>query len=406
MKHIRTYLLAVCLVLVLTSCGGTPSGQDSAETDWTVQQMASAVWEAGTRLEGTEILPGDELYDTYLTTSYGLDAAQVTESAIWVAGGTSAQEVAVFRLAEDASGEEISETLRTFLENRTGAFTGYLPEEAALLESAEVVSQGDYVVLLACENTEAARDAFDRCFSQEPPEGTPPVSQSGRPEQTTADVPQPTDTDELTSPEAPSEVDEQPAGSPEDTSSANDMPEAAPSDKIQASAGNAEPESEAPSVPEQTELTPELEVPVSEEPGQEDVSWSYSESRLLSAWAAGNWSGLAAEDQAILDVCQDVISNVIPAGGSDYDRELAVHDWMVAHGRYDNNTLSQLPDFQENPNNDNPYGFLVDGVGICLGYTRDIPALYGPAGNRVHYRRGHRLQLHRRPRLEPSLSGR
>lgn len=43
---------------------------------------------------------------------------------------------------------------------------------------------------------------------------------------------------------------------------------------------------------------------------------------------------------------------------------------MIAHGRYDNNTLSQLPDFQENPNNDNPYGFLVDGVGICLGYTR------------------------------------
>ena len=183
-------------------------------------------------------------------------------------------------------------------------------------------------------------------------------------------MPQPTDTDELTSPEAPSEVDEQPAGSPGDTSSASDMPEAAPSDKIQASAGNAEPESEVPSVPEQAEPTPEPEVPASEEPGQEDVSWSYSESRLLSAWAAGSWSGLAAEDQAILDVCQDVISNVVPAGGSDYDRELAVHDWMIAHGRYDNNTLSQLPDFQENPNNDNPYGFLVDGVGICLGYTR------------------------------------
>ena len=345
MKHIRTYLLATCLLLVLTSCGDTLSGQNSAETEWTIQQMASAVWEAGTQLEGTEILPGDELYDAYLTTSYGLDAAQVTESTIWVAGGTSAQEVAVFQLSEDAPGEEIVETLHTYLENRTGAFTGYLPEEAA-------------------------RDAFDRCFSREPPEGTPPASQSGQSEQTTADVPQPTDTDKLTSPEVPTEVDEQPPDSPEDTSSANDMPETAPSDEIQSSAGNTKPESEVPSVPEQTEPTPEPEDPDSEASEQEEVPWSYSESRLLTAWAAGDWSGLATEDQAILDVCQDVISNVVPADGSDYDKELAVHDWMVSHGRYDSNTLSQLPDFQENPNNDNPYGFLVDGVGICLGYTQ------------------------------------
>ena len=90
---------------------------------------------------------------------------------------------------------------------------------------------------------------------------------------------------------------------------------------------------------------------------------------LLSAWSAGDWSGLAAEDQAILDVCAEVIAAVVPSDGSQYDQELAVHDWMIVHGRYDSNTLSQLPDFQENPNNTNPYGFLVDGVGICLGYT-------------------------------------
>ena len=29
---------------------------------------------------------------------------------------------------------------------------------------------------------------------------------------------------------------------------------------------------------------------------------------LLSAWSAGDWSGLAAEDQAILDVCAEVIA--------------------------------------------------------------------------------------------------
>ena len=104
-------------------------------------------------------------------------------------------------------------------------------------------------------------------------------------------------------------------------------------------------------------------------PAAEPVPWSYNEARLISAWVSGDWSGLVEEDQAILDVCAEVIETMVPAGGSAYDQELAVHDWMIAHGRYDNNRLSQLPDFQENPNNDNPYGFLVDGVGICMGYT-------------------------------------
>lgn len=115
-KRLLHILIGAGLLLTLTACGGTPAEQETAETNWTVQQMASAVWEAGTQLEGTEILPDDELYDTYLTTSYGLDAAQVTESAIWVAGGTSAREVAVFQLAEDAPSEEIVETLQTYLE--------------------------------------------------------------------------------------------------------------------------------------------------------------------------------------------------------------------------------------------------------------------------------------------------
>ena len=38
----------------------------------------------------TAILPGDELYETYLTDSYGLDISSVEDGAIFVAGGASA----------------------------------------------------------------------------------------------------------------------------------------------------------------------------------------------------------------------------------------------------------------------------------------------------------------------------
>ena len=69
------------------------------------------------------------------------------------------------------------------------------------------------------------------------------------------------------------------------------------------------------------------------------------------------------------DACQAVIAAEVPADGTEYEKELAIHDWMIDWGSYDSNRLSQLPGYQENPNNDNPYGFLIDGKGICLGYT-------------------------------------
>lgn len=132
------------------------------------------------------------------------------------------------------------------------------------------------------------------------------------------------------------------------------------------------PETEPPasSIPEIPESTEPVQTEEPSAPPETAEPWSYDENRLLTAWAAGDWSGLATEDRAILDICQEVISTVVPAEGSAYDQELAVHDWMIAHASYDSNRLSNLPNFQENPNNDNPYGFLVDGKGICLGYTR------------------------------------
>ena len=57
MKRLAVSIL--CLVLCLTACA-EKSG-DAYETDWTVRQMAQAVWNAGSALDGTEILPGGEL---------------------------------------------------------------------------------------------------------------------------------------------------------------------------------------------------------------------------------------------------------------------------------------------------------------------------------------------------------
>ena len=335
-KRLLSLFLTATLAAALTGCGGAEREADTTDTTgWTVRQMAEAILASqDAPPEMTELLPGEDLYRTYLSVSYGLTESDVADGVILAAGGTSAQEIAVFRLTEAADGQA-AETLETYLENRAGSFTGYLPEEAALLENAAVASRGEYVALLACQDVTAAEEAFERCFTDPPPEDSEEAAAL-----------------------SPEEV---PAGEPE-TSAAE---QAVPAEEAETPAAAAE----QPEADPAAEEPPAAAVPPTPEAPQDDP-WRYDEARLLSAWSAGDWSGLAAEDQAILDACAEVIAGVVPADGSAYDQELAVHDWMVAHGRYDSNTLSQLPDFQENPNNDNPYGFLVDGVGICLGYTR------------------------------------
>lgn len=127
------------------------------------------------------------------------------------------------------------------------------------------------------------------------------------------------------------------------------------------------------SVPEPLESIPAAEPEISAEPPATPtpaaVSWRYDKASLLTAWASGDWSGLSTENQDILGTCAQAISSAVPEGLSDYEKELAIHDWMIAWGSYDSNNVSQIPGFQENPNNDNPYGFLVGRKGICLGYA-------------------------------------
>ena len=168
MRKLLTVLMIMILFPALAACG---SSDADTVTEWTVRQMAESIWDSQESSEEmTLILPEDELYETYLTDSYGLDTEEIADGAILAAGGTSAREIAVLCLTEETSAEEAADTLRTYLENRTGAFTGYFPEEAALLANAEVDTRGSYIALMVCEDMTAAEESFERCFTEEAPE--------------------------------------------------------------------------------------------------------------------------------------------------------------------------------------------------------------------------------------------
>ena len=116
------------------------------------------------------------------------------------------------------------------------------------------------------------------------------------------------------------------------------------------------------------------------EPAPEtDPEWVYDASRIAAAWASGEREGIRAEDLAILSVLDEIPALTDP-GLTDCQRELALHDWMLAWGEYDPGALSSGPIGDPIPHNDNPYGFLVGRKGICLGYSSTFQLLMDLSG--------------------------
>ena len=286
-KRVCACLLA-CL-LCLSGCGREPE----EASGWTALQMARAILASQGAAEAVTELDGAD-FAAYAGQCYQLDPRQVEDGAVLAAGGVSALEIAVLRLTED--GAQAAEALEDYIAARAGAFTGYAPEQAAILAHSTAVSRGRYAALLICSDPAEARAAFNACF-EGPPAEEPPVPLAPRPQ----------------------------------------------------------------------------EPPVSGEEEQ-DGGWRYDRQRLLSAWEEGG-TGLADRDQVILQSCRDLLGDIITEEMSDYEKELAVHDWMIAWAEYDQAALSALPGAQPTPDSDNPYGFFTGRAAICTGYTSTFQLL-------------------------------
>ena len=324
-------LCALCLVL-LTACGGREDGPASA-TDWSELQMVRAIWDSQPEQEGHMLSGGDSGFASYLQDYYQLDPGDVAAGEILYAGGVSAQEIAVLRLTDAADADQAAQALEAYIEARAGAFAGYAPEQYAILEQSSAVQRGRYVALLIAPDQTAAQAAFASCFTEPPPEEPPQILDE-------ADPP-------------PVSEDTEPAGE------VKPEPEPEP-----------QPELEAVSEPE-PEPIPEPEPPAGE--------WSYEQDRIVNAWTGGSRDGLYPEDLEILAVLEQIPALSDPSL-SGYDKELALHDWMIGWAEYDPGALSSGPIGEPMPDNDNPYGFLTGKKGICLGYASTFQLLMELSG--------------------------
>lgn len=113
-------------------------------------------------------------------------------------------------------------------------------------------------------------------------------------------------------------------------------------------------------------------------PNKFDMSL-YDTTAVREAWRSGEAAGLGEKDAAILAKCREAMGEVVRDGMTDLEKEAALHSWLMEHGEYDETVRDPRTPLGREDNN-NPYGLLVNGYGICLGYASSFQLLMELAG--------------------------
>ena len=315
----RRLSLLLALVLLLPGCGK----KENETTTQPCEVIARVMWActsecleddglfrwylyAGAQQQGfgeEEDYHSDEEMNTLLSDFYGLEDLDWYDAAIVRMEGVRAFELAVLSVPK-SNQDTVVKAFQEHLLDRQGAFTGYAPEQAALVENGKVLTCGQEVALLICENVPDAQSAFERCYGDGIfAEGVPDFL---RPE-----------------------------------------PEKRPDGRY-----------------------------IYTDPQTDDMTL-FDNSDILAAWESGDDSGLSKEDKAVLKAAEAVFAGQVAPGMTDYDKEYALYVWLTGTVSYDQRHYEKSGAPRTSYE---PYGPLIEGKGVCLGYAETFRLLMDMAG--------------------------
>ena len=91
---------------------------------------------------------------------------------------------------------------------------------------------------------------------------------------------------------------------------------------------------------------------------------------------------LIEEKNAVKAKIREIINSEIKPGMSTVEKEIALHDYLVKHARYDKEKVHQQPPVTEDHN---AYGVLCLGIGVCESYAKATYELFNAAGIECKY---------------------
>ncbi len=101
-----------------------------------------------------------------------------------------------------------------------------------------------------------------------------------------------------------------------------------------------------------------------------DQYWIRSTLPISDAYKSGDDSRLDSRQKETLELAVKSLDEIFPDGMeglSDYEKELAVYEWMTRDLQYDTGVLQVIPTTEADA--DNPYGTLKYHNAVCVGYA-------------------------------------
>ena len=95
----------------------------------------------------------------------------------------------------------------------------------------------------------------------------------------------------------------------------------------------------------------------------------YDADAVLQAYKTGDTSSLSDMNLSILNAAKDVINKKIKKNMSDYEKELAIHDWITDWSSFDYGVFSRSSNEDFEAGSDTPYGVLINRSAMCHGYS-------------------------------------
>lgn len=146
---------ALTLCLTLTACGGD-NGDSQAAGAFDPAAAAQALMDSGAFTETLEAVDAD-----VAAALYGVDAADITDCAVYTSLSAGAEEIAVLVMANETSATAALEGLEKRVADQKAALESYQPDEVAKLDNAILEQRGSSVLLAVCADADAARAAID-----------------------------------------------------------------------------------------------------------------------------------------------------------------------------------------------------------------------------------------------------
>lgn len=159
-RKLTIFLIAAIMLLSLCACGtAKSSGADPVELGKAMLDKASDMPDMS--VVSSSDKDGEELFKYVSDLPYD----KVAGYYLAYASAGSAEEIAVIRLKNSADAAEAKASLERHLESRLGLFKVYAPDQAASVEAARIVTEGDTLALFVCKNADSLSGELQKAMA-------------------------------------------------------------------------------------------------------------------------------------------------------------------------------------------------------------------------------------------------